>query len=1231
MIDYYLNISELKTESRIQECYDYYLEKDQTFDEYYKEYDIISEVRTSCETDDKNIFFKNGNLLPIKTCFMKCCLLESIQRCIDELTTSEINDPLSQLNKDITDYKEDFEYYPDSIEMDIPDKLFAKEELRRHVISSEVGTIDDKCNSKFFELAPHQLLLKNLFSPNTQYRGILIFHGVGVGKTCSGISIAENFRDVYGEEENRIIILASQNIRIGWRKTIFDPKKGENQCTGDEYLVDEENKKTMNDRQAKKKIKKYYELHGYGAFANSVRKLLDSETKHISDPKEKFIGEIAVIKKTYSNRVLIVDEVHNIRSDESEAKSRDTIRYIEMVIKYSDNLRLVLLTANPMYNMSSEIVWIINMLLLNDKKRTLSDKDIFDSEGNIKNIDLLKDKCKGYISYLRGENPVSFPIRLYPNHDKDKLIKKPGLPKDVFGNDISEDKRLSFLELYSSSFVEKGKQYEIYTDEVSKYEGNQKLRIEDESLLLQLSNIVYPNESKEAKDCYGEEGLLNCMKKTNKTSFTEYSYQSSVKEKYGEFFRKDLIEQYSSKIHSILNIIENTEGIVFIYSNWIGSGVVPLVLALEQNGYGKYDKKKILKTSEKIEPISYEGKMISEYEDKTEFKQAKYMVIAGSNLTTRLEEELKVLAEDNSDGSRIKVVIGSSVAAEGLDFKNIRSIHVLEPWHNINKIEQVIGRGIRNCSHKELLAKERNVTVYLHTSLIPKTDKESVDMYLYRYSEFKAKQIGQVEILLKEVALDKYFFRDANYLSDKDIGKFKVEPAYRYSNGQTKTIMYKGGDQEYSRVCSFTKDCDYMKHDKPKSYKQNDDTFQMQYSQGLIDVYKKRIHNLFLKSVSYSLDEIIDGLSEYKEVYEDILFHSLKEMEIEKYTLHNCFGDKGYLTISDALYNFQPYFNNDKLLSPYYRLNKGDNRRVDYIIEPKKKRETDITTDKQNFNEEMIHKIKKKVLDYQFEGFEKKVLGYLNLDTDNFIKYSYIIDRLSFQDKLVIGYSVLVYLKEGDSDDPILNLFTECYQKLFIYFDGSAYGSDQQLRSAPYEYKDRYDSKDKDNLVGFFLFHNTNKKPFFYHYENREIEIFNKVDEIDLVQMIKKNKNHKSLSFSDSWGFTTYADRHKYNKNGIVLKVIKKGDKLRKDYAYPPGPGVVIQDSGGLGSWIGETTLKFIKEEFSSDLARLSERDKEEFISSHTGAKKEYVFFIELCLRMNHSLIQSDLIYMKYY
>ena len=60
------------------------------------------------------------------------------------------------------------------------------------------------------------------------------------GKSCSGISVAENFKDIYGEKENRIIILASSNIQIGWRKTIFDPRKGGDQCTGNEYFFDEE-------------------------------------------------------------------------------------------------------------------------------------------------------------------------------------------------------------------------------------------------------------------------------------------------------------------------------------------------------------------------------------------------------------------------------------------------------------------------------------------------------------------------------------------------------------------------------------------------------------------------------------------------------------------------------------------------------------------------------------------------------------------------------------------------------------------------------------------------------------------------------------------------------------------------------------------------------------------------------------------------------------------------------
>ena len=1233
MIDFYLKKESLKTEDKINECYEYYFNKELSYDEIYEEYDKIMNLKPKLEFTENNIFFVNGKLNNKITEFMKECLLESLKRIHEFNYENDINISDSDLNSDIELYKSDFNYYPDIYETNIAEKLLGKEELRRNIIPNEIGSIEDKCNSKFFELAPHQLLLKNLFSPNTQYKGVLIFHGVGVGKSCSGISIAENFKDVYGEKENRIIILASQNIQIGWRKTIFNPKKGDDQCTGNEYFFDEEDdeKRIIDDKQAKNKIKKYYELHGYAAFANSVKRLVEEGTKHLSDEKEKFIAQIKIIKETYSNRILIIDEVHNIRTGESQKETRNTIHFIEMVIKYSDNLRLILLTANPMYNMSSEIVWILNMLLMNDKINIINEKDIFDGEGNLINEELLKNKSKGYISYLRGENPVSFPVRLYPRHDSSRIIKNPGIPIDIFGKHISDDKRLSFLELYSSEFT--GKQLEIYTqltDKIIKRSKEKrnldyKLRIEDETLLLQLGNIVYPGEDESEENLYGERGLLNVMNENTKQNCVQYNYKKETLEKYGEFFHKDLIGEYSSKIKSIVEIIERSEGIIFIYTNWIKSGVIPLVLALEQNGYQKYNGKQILKTDKKIEPISYEGKTISEYEDKKNFIPAKYMVISGSSmgLTNKLEEELHIATSDeNKDGHKIKIIIGSSVASEGLDFKNIRTIHILEPWHNINKLEQVIGRGLRNCSHKLLDPKERNVTVYLHSGLLQ--EKESIDIYLYRYSEYKAKQIGIIENLLKSNAIDKYFYKNANYISEKDIGNFKVQPAYIYEDGNPKTFTYNGGDKKFSRVCSFSNVCNYMKNDVPKKINIDDDTFQIQYSKGIIEIYKKRIHNLYLQSVSYTLDEIINHLSEYKTIHYDFLYHALREMEIEKYILHNKNGDKGYLISNDGYYNFQPYFNEDKLISSYYRLNKGNTKKIDYTIESKSKRKSDIIFEKQSFNEDLILKIYNKIKNFQFFEHEKKLLKYLNLENENIIKYSYLFDRLSFDDKLILGYSVLLYLKEGESyeEELFMNLLIECFHKLFIYYDGNKF-----------IYYNKFEAKNRDNLIGFILYHNINKKPIFYQYNRREIEVYNKVDEIDIVRMIKQNQNNKSFIFNDSWGFTTYSDRIKlsdpiYTHNGIVLKVIKKSDKLRKNYVYPPGPGVVIQDQS-TGAWIGESTLKFIQDELSKYLDRMTESHKKLFIESNL--KREYVCFIELGLRMNQSLIQNDLIFMKYY
>ena len=70
--------------------------------------------------------------------------------------------------------------------------------------------------------------------------------------------------------------------------------------------------------------------------------------------------------------------------------------------------------------------------------------------------------------------------------------------------------------------------------------------------------------------------------------------------------------------------------------------------------------------------------------------------------------------------------------AEGLDFKFIRQVHILEPWYNMNRIEQIIGRGVRNLSHCLLPFEERNVEIYMHGSVLEeKKDHEPVDIYIY--------------------------------------------------------------------------------------------------------------------------------------------------------------------------------------------------------------------------------------------------------------------------------------------------------------------------------------------------------------------------------------------------------------------------------------------------------------------------------------------------------------------
>ena len=66
----------------------------------------------------------------------------------------------------------------------------------------------------------------------------------------------------------------------------------------------------------------------------------------------------------------------------------------------------------------------------------------------------------------------------------------------------------------------------------------------------------------------------------------------------------------------------------------------------------------------------------------------------------------------NIDGRIIKIIMISPAGSEGISLKNVRQVHILEPYWNEVRIEQLIARAIRQCSHKDLPMKERYVDVF---------------------------------------------------------------------------------------------------------------------------------------------------------------------------------------------------------------------------------------------------------------------------------------------------------------------------------------------------------------------------------------------------------------------------------------------------------------------------------------------------------------------------------------
>jgi hypothetical protein len=126
------------------------------------------------------------------------------------------------------------------------------------------------------------------------------------------------------------------------------------------------------------------------------------------------------LKYEFDNRLIVIDEIHNVRVAD-ENKNKKVALELEDLVKSASNMRLLLLSATPMYNSYKEIVWLLNLMNTNDRRARIHVKDIFKKNGDFIKSDakdgeeMLIRKATGYISFVRGENPYTFPYRVYPN------------------------------------------------------------------------------------------------------------------------------------------------------------------------------------------------------------------------------------------------------------------------------------------------------------------------------------------------------------------------------------------------------------------------------------------------------------------------------------------------------------------------------------------------------------------------------------------------------------------------------------------------------------------------------------------------------------------------------------------------------------------------------------------------------------------------------------------------
>ena len=615
----------------------------------------------------------------------------------------------------------------------------------------------------------YQKLLRDYMQNNSPYRGIMLYHGLGSGKTCSAIEISENLKT-----ERNVVVMLPASLKTNF---ITD---GLMFCGSPDY----------SDK---------YSFISYNA---------NNTTAQI-----RKIGSL-------DNKVIIIEEVHNLISKIMSGIMGTSKQGLEIyhALMNAQNAKIIALSGTPLINDPFEAAILFNILRgyieityfriikMSDNyaslEQTLMENKLIDYleinkinksiEFHIKVnsytqeyrdvLEFIEIACSNYgviVKYLELKRISLFPIEEDGEVFKNYFVKEDIEKGDSLKNGHIFKRRILGLVSYYKSVNDNYPtikyndyyrvdmshyQFQIYEilrakERLSERGGRSKSKSKSIKSTFrvfsrQASNFVFPEEIRRPYPdpsfivSTAKQSNINKMialeEKANNNGMISIDYKDRINtalnklSENGELYLTpgaEGLDKLSPKMKMMLENIKKSKGLVFVYSNFrTMEGIEVFSRVLDFNGFSKYG------TNNDLE---------------------KYAIYSGAE-DEKVRKEITTLftSPENKHGEFIKIILVTAAGAEGLDLKNIRQIHIMEPYWNQMRIEQVIGRGVRRNSHIALPPKERNIEIFRYFSVFSKDsllltkDKMSTDDHIEKLSLKKQGIINEMLLALKECAFD---------------------------------------------------------------------------------------------------------------------------------------------------------------------------------------------------------------------------------------------------------------------------------------------------------------------------------------------------------------------------------------------------------------------------------------------------------------------------------------------